>query len=378
MPKTGKNIYKRKDGRWEGRYIKKRNAGGKIVYGSVYGKTCAEAKQRLTLFAAGEPIPAPLPPPVTNNIAFADVAEQWLAVISLKVKASTYAGYVTALGIHILPWFGNHKIHGLTAVDIGLFAKNKLENGRADGTGGLSPKTVHDILSIIKSIGDFACKENIITDGFAITYPKQQQPNMRVLSLGEQSSLETVLKSDMDIHKLGILLCLYTGLRIGELCALRWCDISPDFGTLSVRHTLQRVKNIGNGGGKTKILIDTPKSPRSVRDIPIPKFLSPYLQSFIRENHTYFLSTEDIAIMEPRSMQNHFARSVKTANIAAANYHSLRHTFATRSIEAGMDIKSLSEILGHANVNITLNRYVHSSFDQKRQGMNKLEQYTGI
>ena len=115
-----------------------------------------------------------------------------------------------------------------------------------------------------------------------------------------------------------------------------------------------------------------------MRDIPIPAFMMPYLQKFYRRNGDYLLGTEAAVFTEPRTMQNHFKKNVRAANIAAANYHSCRHTFATRCVEAGVDIKSLSEMLGHANVKITLNRYVHSSFEQKREGMNKLEQYIRI
>jgi len=144
---------------------------------------------------------------------------------------------------------------------------------------------------------------------------------------------------------------------------------------MSVRQTLQRVKNFGGDGGKTRILIDTPKSPRSVRDVPIPKFLSAYLREYASDGRAFILGTYNNSFTEPRTLQNHFVKTVKEANINPANYHSLRHTFATRCVEAGVDVKSLSEMLGHASVNITLNRYVHSSFDQKRDGMNKLEQY---
>ena len=376
MPKTGRNIYKRKDGRWEGRYVKERNANGKLIYGSVYGKSYAEAKQRLSAFAIEESAPSPpVVDPDKQNLTFADVASRWMSVISLKVKLSTYATYTAILDLHILPSLGKRKMQSLAAADISHFAKEKLGNGRTDGGGGLSPKTVRDMLSIIKAAVDFACKENIIGTGFAVTYPKQQQQAMRVLSRQEQSSLEMALTHDIDIHKLGILLCLYTGLRIGEVCALRWQDISSDYDILSVRQTLQRIKYVTGEGSKTKIHIDDPKSQRSTRDIPIPKFLSPYLRSFARENCAYFLCTADSVFTEPRTMQNHFARNLKAANIVEANFHALRHTFATRCIEAGVDIKSISEMLGHASVNITLNCYVHSSFDQKREGINKLEQY---
>jgi len=234
------------------------------------------------------------------------------------------------------------------------------------------------MLSIIKAVIDFACNENIISNSFTITYPKHQQQTMRVFSRQEQASLEMILTHELDVHKLGILLCLYTGLRIGEICALRWQDISADFSTISIQQTIQRIKNFNGDEHKTKIIIDTPKSQRSVRVIPIPKFLSPYLRKFARESGAYFLGTKENTFTEPRTMQNHFARNIKAANIINANFHTTRHTFATRCIEAGVDIKSLSEILGHASVNITLNCYVHSLFDQKRESMNKLEKYIRI
>lgn len=266
MPKIGKNIYRRKDGRWEGRYIKARNEGGKIIYGSVYGKTCTEVKQRLSSFIYTESassVPTIIMPS-RHSVTFAEVTSQWLSVISLKVKPSTYAGYMASLELHILPAIGNFRIHSLSSVDISRFAKEKLEKGRVDGKGGLSSKTVRDLLSIIKVIMDFACNENIISGCFAITYPTQQQQNMRVLSRQEQSSLEAILNADLDVYKLGILLCLYTGLRIGELCALRWQDISADFDMLSVEQTIQRIKNLNGEETKTRLHIDTPKSRRSV------------------------------------------------------------------------------------------------------------------
>ena len=378
MPRTGQNIYKRKDGRWEGRYHKGRGSDGKIAYGSVYGRTCADVKRKLSLRRADEPLPPPTASAAgNNNTTFPDVARQWLSVISLKVKPSTYAGYVKSLDLHILPQLGQRKMHHLTAADVSRFAKDKLESGRADGKGGLSVKTVRDMLSIIKAIVDFACNENILCSGFLIPYPMQRQRTMRVLSRQEQAALEKVLQHTPDIHKLGILLCLYTGLRVGEVCALRWQDISPDFTKLSVRQTLQRIQNTSDDGSKTTIHIDTPKSRCSQRDIPIPRFLLPYLRRFAHSNHAFFLGTADAEFTEPRTMQNHFARCVKAAGIAAANFHATRHTFATRCIEAGVDAKSLSEMLGHASVNITLNRYVHSSSEQKRLGMDKLEKYTG-
>ena len=377
MPKTGKNVYKRKDGRWEGRYAKHRDSNGKTVYGSVYGKNCAEVRQRLSAVATGDFSEKLCATTKKFDLTFADIAQRWLSVSSVKVKPSTYAGYTNALERHILPSLGQHRIQNISVLDINHFVMGKLENGRTDGKGGLSPKTVRDMLSIVKSVFDFAWGEKIIASNLTIAYPKHHPQTIRVFSRQEQSSLETALTTEINIHKLGILLCLYTGIRIGEICALRWQDISTEYDMLWVRQTLQRVKNINDDGSRTKILIDTPKSLRSVRSVPIPKFLVPFLRGFAGNRHENFLATDDLLFTEPRTLQNHFARIVKAANISDANYHALRHTFATRCIEAGVDVKSLSEILGHANVNITLNRYVHSSFEQKREGMNKLERHTG-
>ena len=372
MPKTGSNVYKRKDGRWEGRYPKGRDANGKLLYGYVYAKTCAEVKRRLNVAPTETPKRIPL-----YKGTVAEIAEQWLSVMSLKVKPSTLAGYKANLKLHILPHLGHVLIARLTTASISEFAQAKLQSGRADGSGGLSSKTVRDILSVLKGIIDFAVSEKLIENAVIITYPKNQQKTMRVLSQSEQSALKDELLEETTIYKAGILLCLYTGLRVGELCALLWEDFSPEFDKLSVRRSIRRIKNEG-GETKTKLIIDTPKSKASLRDVPVPKFLIPILKGFVRDGDTYFLSTVESVFTEPRTMQNHFKRVITAADVKDANFHSLRHSFSTRCIEAGVDVKSLSEMLGHASVNITLNRYVHSSFDQKRESMNRLEQHLGL
>jgi len=369
MPKTGSNIYKRKDGRWEGRYPKGRDENEKIIYGYVYARTCTELKKRLRA------VPKELPKKAALKVSVAETATLWLSVVALKVKASTFAGYEATVRLHILPGLGQIPIAKLTTASISAFAREKLKNGRADGSGGLSPKTVRDILSVLKGIMDFALGEGLIENIVSITYPKHKQKTMRVLSHAEQTALKSALLDGATIYKVGILLCLYTGLRVGEVCALQWRDFSPGMDKLSVRRSMRRIKNTSGGEGKTKIIVDTPKSKAALRDIPVPKFLSPILKSLVRDEGTYFLSTSERCLTEPRLIQSHFKRVVTAAAIPNANFHSLRHTFSTRCIEAGVDIKSLSEMLGHASVNITLNLYVHSSFDQKREGMNKLEQY---
>lgn len=201
---------------------------------------------------------------------------------------------------------------------------------------------------------------------------KGKEKEMRVLTPEEQDALAVVLVRNMDRYKFGVLLSLYTGIRIGELCALQWGDFETNLSTLTVRKTMQRVKNIDDvSSSKTKIIITEPKSQSSVREIPLPPFLVEIAKSFQANPEAFVLSGTIGQYVEPRTMQNRFQTYVKQSGIAAANYHSLRHSFATRCIELSFDIKALSTILGHSSVNITLNRYVHSSMELKKANMSK-------
>lgn len=201
---------------------------------------------------------------------------------------------------------------------------------------------------------------------------KETNREIQVLSIKEQKLLRDYLVTDLDKTKFGILLCLYTGIRIGELCALRWEHLNLDQGVLSIQETMQRVKNVSNAGSsKTHITITTPKSKCSIRDIPLPSFLIELAKSVESSPKAFILTGSKTKFIEPRTLQNRFKKITLECNIRGVNYHALRHTFATRCIEVGFEIKSLSEILGHANVNITLNRYVHSSFKLKQENMNK-------
>lgn len=169
-----------------------------------------------------------------------------------------------------------------------------------------------------------------------------------------------------------MLLSLFTGIRVGEICALRWEDISFSEQTIYVHQTMQRLQDRSNSTNKTKIVITTPKSACSIRTIPLPEELLPILEAHRTTSTGYLLTNSDQNYIEPRTMQNRFKKALQICSIENANYHSLRHTFATRCIELGFDIKSLSEILGHASVNITLNRYVHPSLELKKENMQRL------
>ena len=307
---------------------------------------------------------------LTNEVAF-----EWLTFKSPGLKPSTLSRYRSALDNHVLPYFENRPMTKITTAKISEFAKDRLENGRLDGQGGLAASTVRGILTILKSVLDFALKTNKIYHPICVSYPKYRSRQARVLSREEQARLEEHCMSDASAHNLGKMLCMYTGIRIGELCALRWEDISFEKGTITIKSTMQRVKDNSGGGSKTTIMIGTPKSQSSVREIPVPEFLITILKEHAKGRQGFFLSTKNSPFVEPRTMQNHFARVTKLLGMPDVNFHALRHTYATRCIEAGVDIKTLSEMLGHSSVSITLERYVHPSFDLKRESVNKLERY---
>lgn len=372
MSKKGENIYKRKDGRWEGRFIQYYIANGKAKYGYIYGKTYNEVKQKLiykksTHFKQRAQMKS-------QKILYDDILNMWLYSIKIKIKESTYARYTHLIETHIRKHLGKYPISKISTQLIEEFINKQLKNGRLKDGGALSPKTVTDILTIIKSSIEYAKYNNfIVICNLNQLSIKKKEKKMRVLSLLEQKALVNVLLNEMDLYKFGVLLSLYTGIRIGELCALQWEDINITDAVLTIRKTMQRIQNTElEATTKTKIIITEPKSQHSIRDIPLPPFIIEKARLFVGAPKAYILSGKSKKFIEPRTMQNKFKKFITESKIDDANFHCLRHTFATRCVEVGFEIKSLSEILGHANVNITLNRYVHSSFDLKYMNMNKL------
>lgn len=374
MPRRGENIYKRKDGRWEGRYIKQRSLDGKAKYGYVYGKSYKEAKRKLADAVNMEQLF--IQRKNTNlceDTNFENIANEWIISIQPRLKLSTIAKYKNLLNSYIYPEFSKCAIDDITCSHVDAYCNELLVTGGCTNNG-LSPKTVSDILSLIKNIMRFAKNKGLpIKSDISLISVKQYPKEMRVLSLYEQQQLCQYLYSDLTLCNLGILVCLFTGLRVGEICALKWEDISFEECTLFVHHTMQRVQVNDYKDGKTKILISTPKSNCSIRRIPLPNDLCKKLLEFKQPPETFFLTGDKEKYLEPRGMQQRFKTVLKKSSIDDANFHSLRHTFATRCIELGFDVKSLSEILGHANVNITLNRYVHPSMKLKHENMQKLD-----
>ena len=373
MPRKGENIYKRKDGRWEGRYIKSHNNVGKAQYGYVYGKSYREAKQKqhdaiIKLKTSDKK-------EKKQNISYKSniksLSNAWLSSIKPQIKRSTFNKYKNLTVSYIIPHLGSIDIYDLT-VDKLYDCCNKLFCLCCRKGSGLSAKTVSDVLSLIRRIICYAESlgySSVCTGKeFSISQPTKE---IDVLTCLEQQQLVQYLYCNQNERNLGILLCLFTGLRLGELCALEWNDISLENRTMYVHQNIQRIQIEGDNKRKTAVIITTPKSQCSIRTIPIPEFIISIMENADISRQGYLL-TGSPKYLEPRSMENHFQKILNESTVRKVNFHTLRHTFATRCIEVGFDIKSLSEILGHANVNITLNRYVHPSFQLKKENMERL------
>lgn len=372
MPRKGENIYKRKDGRWEGRYIKSKSVGGKTQYGYVYAKTYREVKSKLVSALNSAESPHNTRKDVSSIVCLHNIAEEWFNNIRPQIKESTSVKYQNLLNSYIIPELGNIPLGDITRECIEAHCNKLLLTGGCKGTG-LSPKTVSDVLSLIRNILRYSADKGNLSpcDARSIVI-KQNTKEMRILSRNEQERLCQYLYLNLDAKNMGILICLFTGLRIGEICALKWEDISFTERTIYVHQTMQRIQTDCCPGRKTKVIVSTPKSSCSIRRIPISDDLTQIISDFAGRKTGYVLTGSEKKYVEPRTMENHFKRVLQDSSLDPANYHALRHTFATRCVEVGFDVKSLSEILGHASVNITMNRYVHPSMELKRENMQRL------
>lgn len=294
------------------------------------------------------------------------ITEEWKEEKKKYVKKSTYAAYQLLIQNHIKPYFGD--LYEVNEEKVQQFVFDKLD-------AGLSEKTIRDIIIVLKMILKFGIKngylEYIQIDA---KFPsKQEKKDLDVLSKADQKKFMEHLRNNFTFKNLGIFICLSTGMRIGEICGLRWCDVDTVEGVIKVRHTLQRIYIIEGETRHTELLLDTPKTANSVRDIPMSSELLKMLKSLNKVvNENYYVISNDIKPIEPRTYRNYYKKLCKQLDIPELKFHGLRHSFATRYIESKADYKTVSVLLGHSNISTTLNLYVHPNKEQKKKTIDKM------
>lgn len=358
MSRKGENIRKRKDGRWEGRYVIKVNNTSKTC--SVYAPTYAEAKKKLARARTENKPPIQVE---KNQITVDTTATNWLAEVGNTKKTSTYIKYKSIYESYIKHIIGEKQMEDIDEELIETIYRSAVSES--------CQKSIRCVLNQIFSYAQFHYKIQSTTIQ-KIKFQKKESL-VKTLNVSEQSKLIQYLYQDMDIHKFGIILCLNTGLRLGEICSLKWSDI--DFSTKSI-HINRTVQRLPKGNDNKTILVeDTPKTHCSKREIPISDQIYNLLLKYKTAETTYIFSKN--RPLDPRTYQYKFKRYLCNAGIENHTFHTLRHTFATNCINSGADVKSVSEILGHSDVRITLNKYVHPSMDVKRTHLNHLDSIYG-
>ena len=378
VPRRGENIHKRKDGRWEARYIKDRK-NGKAVYHSVYAKTYSEVKAKLKACITKEKDSKIRKG--SKKMTFDDVFQEWLGYKQNFIKQSSYNKYFNLYGSYISDVLKDIYLDEISnsTLQKAVISIMNLKNRRTKQT--LSSSTVRGNVYVIKSVILFAQKQGYIKKFcLQIAIPSKEVKNIQVLSRNEQNILEFHTRLKLDTISLAILVCLYSGLRIGEICALRWEDIDLNNKYIVVNKTVQRIQqhHVPYRTTKTVLTVTPPKTSKAIRKIPISSALYPILNEYRDQNYHgskhYVLTNRNSDMIDPCSIQYKFKELIKKLKITPITFHGLRHTFATRCIELGMDIKTLSEILGHSNVSTTMNIYVHSTELQKVKQMELLSQ----
>ncbi len=361
MSRRGDNIRKRKDGRWEGRYIISRNSAGKAIYHSVYGKSYSEVREKL-IDECNKTKQACI---CDNKRTFDSVAQDWLTETRNCKKYSTYVKYEYIYNSHIKQHIGNKRIKEVTSDCCISLIEAEYLNPKGNNSK-LSRSTLNSIKNVLTQILHYGHNPVEITINTNMLQSYVYNDKKLVFSKDEQQKLQSYLLNDIDSYKLGIYVCMFTGLRLGEICALKIENIDLTERTIKVTQTAQRIKS-KEETSKTRLLVSSPKTVNSIRIIPICDVLYSVLNVHMSKT-TYLVNGYEV--MEPRTYQYFFYRVLDSLSIDKKNFHSLRHTFATNCIDSGMDPKCLSEILGHSDVKTTLNRYVHPSLEQKIKQIN--------
>ena len=363
MPRKGENISKRKDNRWEGRYIIGRRADGRAIYRSVYGKSYSEVREKLLslkMEAKKAPVEGHFPG------TFGEYAALWLVEKTRSIKPSTQDHYLRCLQNHILPVLGERPMQRLCPQDVSGFRAVLDEKGLGSGT-------MRNILRLLAALTKRAALTGAIECDACLDMelPKPPPRKAEVLTLAEQKRLErTAMQSE---NGFAVVLALYTGLRIGELCALRWEDVDLDARALTVNKTVQRLRSQEEHGALTAINIGAPKSASACRIISLPDCLLAQLCRLKAQSKSDYVISCRSGLAEPRVVQYRFERLLQLAALRHVNFHALRHTYATRCMELGMDVTTLSKLLGHSSVKMTLDIYTDSLMEHRTQAVKLLD-----
>jgi integrase len=304
---------------------------------------------------------------MNSKKTFSEVVQLWKTDKKLYVKKSTFSAYVLLLENHLLPVFGKTD-EEITEVEVQKFVHQKL-------TQGLSQKSIKDILIVLKMVLKFGAKHKLLVyNPFEIQYPTvRENQNIEVLSRTHQKKVMNYIQEHFTFRSLGIYICLSSGIRIGEICALTWDDIDTENGTIHIRKTIQRIYMIEDGNRRTELLLDTPKTKNSIREIPMSRELLRMLKPFKKiVNPTFFVLTNDAKPTEPRTYRSYYKTLMRDLEIPELKFHGLRHSFATRCIESNCDYKTVSVLLGHSNISTTLNLYVHPNMEQKKKAIDQM------
>jgi integrase len=301
-----------------------------------------------------------------NKKQISEIIELWKTNKKQYVKKSSFSAYTLLVENHLLPAFGNN--FSIEEAEAQAFVFQKLESG-------LSQKTIKDILIVLKMILKFGAKHKwLVYMPFDIQFPTEREKyNIEVLTKTDQRKIMNYIQEHFTFRNLGVYICLSSGMRIGEVCALTWEDIDTDNGVISVNRTIQRIYVIEDGNRKTELILDTPKTKNSIREIPISKDLLRILKPFKKiVNPSFFVLTNDAKPTEPRTYRSYYKNLMRELKMPELKFHGLRHSFATRCIESNCDYKTVSVLLGHSNISTTLNLYVHPNMEQKKKAIEQM------
>lgn len=298
--------------------------------------------------------------------------DEWLEnYVKPTSKERTYTRYECLIRVHIKRGLGRYELEALTPIVIQRFLTERMQRGNQITGGGLSANTINGMITMIQSSLRMARECGVTRVYYAdkVKRPRLKEKEVSCFSLAEQKKIEKYIIEKRNPKYYGIILCLYTGLRVGELMALEWSDIDLVKGIINVTKTCY---DGVDANGKMCRVIGSPKTPSSERKIPLPKQLLPFMSNWKRKAPYRFLVSSKGSTFSVRSYQRSFGNLLYKIRVSHRGFHSLRHTFATRALECGMDVKTLSEILGHKNPSVTLSRYVHSMMEHKKDMMNRI------